>query len=112
MLHEDVSESINYHASVYKSLCIHHWYRFDVVEQCWITVPDERPAFSELVNKLSADLGAIAGYLELSAALVSCKEEQNTAEHDRHKELNEVPCVQNLTAAVDSNINPATLGTQ
>ena len=76
-----------------------------------MTLPDERPVFSALVNRLSEDLSAIAEYLELSASLVNCGEEHSTTECDYHKELNERPCGQDLTAAVDTNSGAAILGT-
>jgi len=73
-------------------------------------LPDERPVFSALVNSLSEDLSVIASSLELSASLVNCGVAHCTSECDHHKELNERPGG-DLTAAVNTNIGAAKLGT-
>jgi len=42
-------------------------YRYDIMKDCWKELPNERPAFSVLVRTISAMVGEIAGYLDLTA---------------------------------------------
>lgn len=37
------------------------------MRDCWRDLPNERPAFTDLVTTISAMVGEIAGYLDLTA---------------------------------------------
>ena len=53
--------------------------------KCWARVPDERPAFAELVDILSSSLDSKAGYLNVAAF----------SEHQCSKPEHEVPVQSN-----------------
>jgi hypothetical protein len=40
--------------------------RYDAMKTCWEMVPDHRPTFAEVVTLLSAHLGLMAGYIQIS----------------------------------------------
>ena len=56
-----------------KNICLLCLFRFSIISGCWRSDPKERPAFSRLVQEVSAVLEAGADYLDLSLALAGRK---------------------------------------
>ena len=52
----------------WESNCSSIHYRYDIMKQCWMELPDKRPNFSKLVTTISTSLEAIAGYLDLTVS--------------------------------------------
>ena len=55
-----------YQWSLLSPLSFVHSYKM-VMQQCWLSDPDQRPKFSQLQNQIDGILTTMAGYLNFSA---------------------------------------------
>ena len=62
------SVGLNNMVSGQNTYCVNN---YDMMNVCWKELPDKHPTFSELVTTISTILETIAGYLGLTAALLT-----------------------------------------
>ena len=56
---------LHWHVPVKALFCLVLVCRYTIMKSCWEEDPIDRPSFSELVKKLTADLSSMADYLAL-----------------------------------------------
>lgn len=79
------------------------FYRFQVMQDCWSTNPDNRPSFSELVSILDGILTPLAGYMDFAQLPVYMSLKSSTTKNSKSEDNNAAGVRQDVTPGTNSD---------